>query len=380
MVMINVLYLITTQEKSGPGNVLINILNNLDRENFTPIVAYMYQKKDAKENMYDFVSKDIRFVNLNMKSIFRGWLDFRVINKIKKVIKENNVDIIHMHLHRPIVFGAIAAKTIKRIATIHNQEPHQTPHNIFEFVVSILERIALEKCDKVTVVSKALKTSLLKNYGRLNAERIIAIYNAIDRKGYLEKEIQLRGNFNIGKEDVVIAAIGRLEEQKGLKYLIDALEVLRRRDIKNYKALIIGEGSLEEELKKDVKVKGLEGTVIFTGYIKEIESILNQIDVLVMPSLFEGLPMAMLEAMAHRVCCIGTDAGGVPELIGEDSIVVLKRSVDELAEALKSVITDKSLRSSIGNKLYQRFNNCFAIDHMMNDYQNLYLDVVNRKQ
>ncbi|OAA94193.1 glycosyltransferase family 4 protein [Clostridium coskatii] len=367
-----ILYLITTQQKDGPGNVLINIVNNINRTKYIPIIAYMYYKKDAIESIKDFVKDDIDIVDLNMKSLFRGWLDFRVIFKIRIIIKKYHIDIIHMHLHRPIIFGTIASgKRCKKIATIHNQEPHQNPSSAFEYVVNKLENYTLKRCDYITTVSKAVKNSIIKCY-KLNSNRINVIYNCINENKYSFESINLKQKFNLNRKDVLVASIGRLEPQKGIDCLIEASKILKENGVNNFKVLIIGEGSLEKKLRLLVKDSNLEDLIIFTGYICDINSILDQIDIMVMSSMFEGLGLSLIEAMAHKIPCIGTNVGGIPEVIGNDGIIVDKANPVSLANAIKDLLEDDRKRKNIGERLYNRYNKVFTYKKMISEYESLY--------
>ncbi|MBW9151361.1 glycosyltransferase family 4 protein [Clostridium estertheticum] len=368
----NILYLITSQQKDGPVNVLLSIVNNIDRTKYNPIIACMYYKNDAKENINDFTKKDINVINLNMNSMLRGWLDLRAIIKIRKIINKYNIDIIHMHLVRPIIFGTIASgKRCKRIATIHNQEPHQTPHGKFEYIVNRLEKYALRKCNYITTVSHAVKKSIINCY-KLNDNKINVIYNCIDEKKYSCDVINLRQKFNLNTDDIIVATIARLEKQKGINYLVDAIKILKTNNVNNFKLLIIGEGSLEENLKIQVKNNNLDDIVIFTGYLSNINSILNQIDIVVMSSMFEGLGLSLIEAMAHKIACIGTNVGGIPEVIGNEGIIVEKANPVSLANAIEKLIEDDGKRKHMGERLYGRYNKMFTCTKMINEYENLY--------
>ena len=218
-----ILFLITTQAKDGPGNVLINLINHLDNHKYDIYIAYLYYKDSAKENIFGYITKPVEYFNLNMKSPLNGWLDISVIKRIRSIINEKDIDILHMHLHRAIIFGTYAANNIVRISTIHNMEPHQNPKSLFEFI-KILENNALKKANYITTVSNAVKCNLIKYYSRLKGDNIHVIYNGIDNSKAMES-YSLRQVYGL-KNELIIAIIGRLEHQKGISYLIRALKLL----------------------------------------------------------------------------------------------------------------------------------------------------------
>lgn len=277
-----------------------------------------------------------------------------------------------MHLHRPIIFGTIASrKRCKKIATIHGQEPHQNPNSIFEYIVNKLENYALKKCDCITTVSEAVKKSIIKCY-KLDSNKISVVYNSIDKNKYSCESINLRQKFKLGEKSILVASIARIEPEKGISYLIEATKILVENGLDNFKLLIIGEGSLEETLKLQVKNNNLDDVVIFTGYISDINNIISQIDIVVMASIFEGLGLSLIEAMAYKIPCIGTNAGGIPEVLGKDGIIVDKANPISLANAIKELVEDDAKRKSIGEQLYDRYNKMFTHEKMISGYEKLY--------
>jgi glycosyltransferase involved in cell wall biosynthesis len=365
-----ILFLITTQAKDGPGNVLINLVNHLDNHKYDIYIAYLYYTDSAEENIFGYITKPVEYFNLNMKSPLNGWLDMLVIKRIRNIINEKDIDILHMHLHRAIIFGTYAANNIVRISTIHNMEPHQNPKSLFEFVVKILENNALKKANYITTVSNAVKCNLIKYYSGLKKNNIHVIYNGIDDSKAMES-YSLRQVYGL-KNELIIASIGRLEHQKGISYLIRALKLLDNKTPIAYKLLIIGEGNERQKLELLVDKMGLRKNIIFTGYLNNVNDVLNEVDILIMPSLFEGLGLALLEAMSKGVCCLGTDAGGIPEVLGAVVPIIKKKDSKMLAEILCKYMLNNELRKNAGQKLRQRYFEMFTSDMMAKKYMELY--------
>ena len=127
---INILYLITTFQKDGPGNVLLNIVKNLPKKSYNIIVACLYRPGKVQE----LIDKEgIKTLNMNQKGVLKGWLDLRALIKIRRILIEQHIDIIHTHLIRADIYGKIAAiiyKTPIIISTIHSLDSYRFKKNI----------------------------------------------------------------------------------------------------------------------------------------------------------------------------------------------------------------------------------------------------------
>lgn len=135
------------------------------------------------------------------------------------------------------------------------------------------------------------------------------IYNAIDVDKYLfdkEKREEIRNEYNIPDDCIVLGDIGRLEKQKNMSYLIDVFEQYHNKNSKSY-LMIVGNGSLQSELKEYVSTKNLDRSVIFTGEVNNTDDYLSAFDIFLMPSLYEGLPVTLVEAQAAGLKCIVAD-------------------------------------------------------------------------
>ena len=173
--------------------------------------------------------------------------------------------------------------------------------------------------------------------------------------------------------------IGRLVPQKGHRYFLLALKELLTQ-IKT-KSLIVGSGPLESKLKELTKSLGLGNSVIFTGFRQDITNILQETDILVMPSLREGLPMILLEAMATGVPVIAARVGGIPEIIidAETGLLVNPKDTLGLSRAIKRLIEDKDLRLRLSNNAKKMIDSEFNISNMVNKTESLYEGVFKAK-
>ena len=183
---------------------------------------------------------------------------------------------------------------------------------------------------------------------------------------------RLKTGLGIRDNETVLALIGRLVPQKGHHYFISALKDLLA-DYK-VKGLIIGSGPLEADLKQYSRNLGLNGSLVFTGLRKDVPSLLDIVDILVMPSLREGLPIVALEAMAKKKPVVATNVGGNSEVIvdGMTGILVPPKDSITLAFAIKRLIDDKEYAMKLGNNGRNRLEEHFSVEKMVRATERTY--------
>ncbi len=155
--------------------------------------------------------------------------------------------------------------------------------------------------------------------------------------------------FGIEKDIPVIACVGRLIDWKGHNYLLDTIDLLKRKNNLHIKLLIVGEGPNKDELTDKVFNLGLTNDVLFVGYLKDAMDIMASSDIVVVPSKNEPFGRVVIEAMSVGAPVIATEGGGIPEIIqdGTNGLLVHYGDVEELSKSIKRVIEDEKLRDKI---------------------------------
>jgi glycosyltransferase involved in cell wall biosynthesis len=188
----------------------------------------------------------------------------------------------------------------------------------------------------------------------LSAEKIEIIYNGIQVEQIEEAPIEtdIRQEFGIADSTTVIANVGRLSEQKGHCYLIEAVQLLaQERD--DFKVLVVGKGELEEEIKAQVKKLGLEDHIIFTGFRTDVYSIMKQIDFLLHTALWEGFGFVVAEAMAAGKPVVSTDVSNISEIMidGQTGYLAKPKNPEDIAnKTLKMIDPSKEKRNQMGEQ------------------------------
>ena len=208
------------------------------------------------------------------------------------------------------------------------------------------ERIGSYLTDRIICVSNAVRTRLVDEYFHAS-DRLITVYNGVEITLYQRPH---REN-GAGKSPAppTLLCVARLEHEKGVDNLLRALEILSSRAV-SCTCTIVGSGRLERELRETCARTGLASTVKFNGFAEDVRPFLETSDIFVLPSRNEGLPYALLEAMASGLPCVATDVGGISDAIshGMNGMVVPPESPEALADAISELLNDPDKRSKMG--------------------------------
>ena len=238
--------------------------------------------------------------------------------------------------------------------------------------------LGLETVLGIVAVSQDIKNLLLKNFSDFPPERVHVFYNGIDLQrfnvqnyGFMDRRA-IHETFGIPEHHLVIGALGRIHGPKGLFLLVQASkEVLRQ--FPNTSFLIVGQGEDKSALVETARRVGVVDHFHFTGFVEDIPRMLCGIDILVHPSLSEGLPNAVLEAMAMGKPVVATSVGGVTELIedGKSGILIPARDQEHLTQALCMLLGDPHRRVELGKGALERARTAFDREQKLDELEAL---------
>lgn len=279
---------------------------------------------------------------------------------LNRTIAAGGYDLIHTHGYIADCLGSIISKArgIPIVSTCHGYIYQGVKLHIY----NRLDQFALKSFDKIIAVSSTIHDTLLAS--RIAAKKIIVIENAVP--DLLEEALAvakpIRKTLGVDDEDVLLGYFGRLSQEKGLCYLLDAVK-LALKVIPDLKLLLVGDGAQKEELKAKIADLALENNVFMAGFRNNVGQWMAAVDMFMLPSLTEGTPMALLEAMSMGLPCIATEVGGVPGIIesGADGILVPPAEAGLLAEAVVSLSADPERRRSLGAKARKKVLESYSV-------------------
>ncbi len=288
-----------------------------------------------------------------------------LILRMKRLFDRERFDVFHMNTgwfpqNQLACAAAVLSGAKIKVLTVHNADA-TGQKQIFAGLGCI------RKFRHVIVVSSVVRHQLIEHFG-FEASRIRLIYNGIraETKETVKENVR-REKYGIGEGERFILFPARVDPLKGHDVLLKALTLFDRAKTA-FKIFLAGEGGEEERLKQKVSELGLDSHIIFGGYQKNIAELFRLCDFVILPSLFEGFPFALLEAMAAKKPVLATAVGDVPKLVGEDGAGVLIPPADPraLAEGLGQLLAmnPEKLRA-MGEKGYERVNRLFSLRPML---------------
>jgi glycosyltransferase involved in cell wall biosynthesis len=297
--------------------------------------------------------------------------DLRLIRDLTRMFNQLDIDVVHCHDFVAAVHGGIAARLAgrPRVLTMHG---HQTMCDAWRRRAAL--RWAFRHSNALVAVSGATKAQLDRDLG-LAPDTIQIIRNGVPVR--VGRADSIREEIGIRDGEVVIVAVGNLVERKGHIHLLRALQHLTQEGLSERWRLVIAGGWGGEErprLEKFAEESGFADRVHLLTYRNDIPDLLATADIFAMPSLWEGLPLAVLEAMQAGVCVVASETSGIPEAIVSEQhgLLVPAGDVDHLARALGRVIRDRTLREQLASEGQSRAMREFTIDAMAGAYEALY--------
>jgi glycosyltransferase involved in cell wall biosynthesis len=369
---INILHVISKLTVGGVENQLLMILKKYDKRKLYPLVCSLSDKGEIGKEIED---SGIEVIPLNK---LKHRFDWTIVKEIYHLIKIRDIKIVRTHQYHANLYGRLAAWLAKVpciVASIHNvftidRKLHRR----------MINRFLARFTDKVVAVSETIKRDILK-YDGLRVDKVTVINNGIDTDRLLNMDGNvIRTEFNIFPDVPVIGTIGRLTFQKGQKYLIEAVSKIKEK-FPRIMLLIVGDGLIKDELQNYAKILGINEHVIFTGSRRDVPALLAAMDIFVFPSLWEGLPNALIEAMAASKTIIATDIPPIREIFNTEKIGILipARDSNAIASSIELLLYDKTLAETFGKSAQERAFSHFNINTTVDKYTTLFENIIRSK-
>lgn len=361
---VKVLYLITELNVGGAERVVQRLATQLSKHGYNVLVACLFDPGAVAD---EIISAGVPVVDLGM----RGKGDMRVIYRLFRLLRSEKIEILHSHMFHANLLAALVGRLANVpiiIGTRHNVD-------IGGMRREWVNRWALGFCDAVVAVSKEVYEAQFQH--SLTDQFKVVIPNGVQVEAFTSADQSmvetLRQEWGIHPSVPVIGTVARFDEQKGHIYLLDAMVILMEQ-MSTAKLLLIGDGPLRSQMEGISEALSLSGSIIFTGIRHDVPEILALLDLFVLPSLWEGLPIAILEAMAASRPIVATRVGGVPEAVvdGVTGLLVPPRDSTALAQAIMYLLDDPDLCNRLGQAGRERVLEYFSVERMVERTQNLY--------
>lgn len=360
---LSILHLTTLLDPGGAENHLLTLCQGLHSLGHQVEVAYLLDGHNKLEPK--FIQLGICTHGLRMRSRY----DFTAMVRLVDLIRTNHYDIVHTHLIRSDLLGTLAAKIARNktlISSKHNDDWFY--HNA---VVAQTERWLCKQSRQVIVISQALanfyqSNSLIHDETKLNRIHYGLDLKEFDHKLLKTQKKEIYQPLGIPEGAQIVLTVGRLEVQKGQHYLINAFPKIHAYS-PNIHLIIVGQGSLHFQLENHIKKLGLSSHIHLLGWRPDVQSLMAASDIFVLPSLWEGFGLVLLEAMAAQCPVIASNISAIPEIVvhGKTGILVPPRDSDALAQAILDLLQNSEQRLSMGREGRLRVMTDFTVERMV---------------
>lgn len=360
------LHILPMNKLSGAEKMVLTICKNMNK--YQPIVVCgglelenIFKENGIKGYSINFSSKNLLKISTN----------------IKNIIKENDIRIIHAHDNIASIIAYITKRVfnlqINIVSHIHSCYPWLSKNGFNKFI----DKNIRGKYDYNIACGKGLYDFYKKNADYIDEKKFMILSNAIDIKEVeelnLKNSLDLKKQYNIPNNKIVLGFIGRLCSIKGIiPFLKEAAKYKEQLD--DCRILLIGSGDEEEDIKKLVIELGIQDIVIMTGFQKDTYKFYQIIDVFFLPSLYEGLPMVILEAMAFKKAVISMDVGSINDVIEDKKtgLLIKPNQFNEFVNNLIILKNNKNFQLKLGHDGFEYLKKNLDINSYVTSLEKCY--------
>ncbi len=359
------MHLTFSLDLGGLESVVLNLFKKIDRSYYHPMVCSL-TKRTALTQEFEEIGVPVHCLNKQADG-----LDYGLPIRLYRLLIANQIDILHTHNAGPLFYGLLAKQLTRKVKLVHTQHSRFTSQNrILSKILWFLSR----GYDQIVCDSESVASHCIAVTG-IPSSHITTVYNGIDTDLYstATPNTALLAEVGIPVEAKVIGTVGRLEDEKDYPMLLTAFQKLCQTE-KNVYLVIVGYGSLEQNLKQMAQDLFIADRVIFLGQRRNIHRILPCFDLFVLSSQSEGFPLVILEAMAARVPILTTNVGGIPEMIvdQESGLLTTPKDADLMAMKMATVLADLPAAKERSDAAFTKVVQAFSLESMTTQYEAIY--------
>ena len=382
------MHVIATLDRAGAEGTLARLCLRLNRAEFEPSVCCLTRGGGYESELRAALGSQTEGAAGVPVTVLgkKGRYDVAMLWRLRALMRRDRPDIVHTWLFTANTWGRIAAWLARRggladvpviIASERAVDRWKNPfHRLADRRLAAASAAIVANCE-------AVKRFCVEDVG-IPSKRVRVILNGMNLRSFdsaFSHAIRdVIADANCGADRIRMGTVARLEPQKGIPFLIEAMELLQSSGV-DAELWIVGDGPDRPELEAMVNASpGLRDSVKFLGRRDDVPGILSQLDIFVLPSLWEGLPNAVMEAMAARLPVVATNVDGTPELVndGETGLLVPPKSAEALADAIAKLVADGALRQRMGQAGRRRIEQHFTEDRMIAETEALYRELIER--
>ncbi|MCE1226583.1 MAG: glycosyltransferase [Geobacteraceae bacterium] len=370
---ITIMHLRASNFVGGPEKQILEHFGRLDPERFTPVLG-TFVEGDSDPLGDAAVARGFQAVRMNARSP----LNPASVYHLSHTLKQHKVDILCTHGYKPNILGCLATSftRIPNIAISRGWTWESPKIRFYE----ALDRLFLKFSDHVVAVSNGQQQKI-RACG-VNPEKLSVIHNAINLNEAVKKaDNSIRNELALPDDALIVASAGRLSPEKNYATMIEVAQQVCKENRQVY-FMVFGEGFLRPELQQKIHAAGLDRRFFLPGFRKDLQSLLPQIDIFMLPSFTEGLPNVALEAFANNKPIVATAVGGTPEVVQDkvSGFLTEPEDVATMVTSIKKLLDDPGLRNQMGTAGYYYVETNFGFSAQTAAYERLYTGLYQAKR
>ena len=368
---VRVLYLTHTLGVGGAEELILNMVARLPRDRYEPMVCCF-------ENPPGPIGPEIAALGVPVVplGVAPGWRHPLAWWTIVRRLRQLRPQIVHTFMLPASLYGrsaAVAAGVPIIIGTEVNIYDRKQGHHI------LIERLLSARSACVVASAESVKAAYVRQLG-ISADNVRVVYNAVnwDRLNATQTPDEVRQSLGIPRDRLVVGVVATLQDKKGHRVLIDA--VAETPGLERVWLMLVGDGPERRPLEDYVAARGIAERVTFCGTRRDLGNVLPAMDVFALPSLWEGLPLALILAMGAERPVVATRLAGIPEVVtnGDTGLLVEPGNVQQLGAALARVCTDPALRARLGARARAAVRDRFGADAYSESVMRIYEEFLGR--
>ncbi|MCM8832406.1 MAG: glycosyltransferase [Candidatus Omnitrophica bacterium] len=366
---IKICFIIGTLEIGGAEKQLYLLIKNLNKEMFD---VFLIALRDGR------MRKDFQEITKLYILKKRFKFDLTILFNLIRIIKKEKPDVLHTFMFTSNTWGRLAGIFCKVPVIIASERSADLWKRWYH---NLIDKILFRFTDRIICNSNEVKNIYIK---RINGEKkkFEVIYNGIEIEKYetIKQNLILKDAFGIKNQKIILTG-GRLSFEKNLEKFLHVAKIVKEK-FKNVKFLIVGEGDQKVKLKKLAKNLNIQDDVIFTGYRDDLPELIKISDIVVLISLWEGMPNLIIEGMLCKKPVICTKIGGGKEIIkdGENGFLIDPKNQKEIVEKILFLLNNEEKSKIFGQNGYNYAKKTFSLEKMIESYQNLFIEVLKEKK
>lgn len=370
MTKIKVLHIVKSLGRGGAEILLLETLKKHNQNKFEFYFIYFLPWKN--QLLKDLETNGGKVFNFSSKNNFQLVLKtFSIV----KFVRKNNIQIIHCHLPWAGIIGRLVGRLTKIpiVYSEHNKQERYHP------LTKLVNKLTYNWQQLVLAVSKDVQVSIQQNIHPTTNVKVV--FNGVDTDSFvqnIEDRKSLRTALKIDENTILLGNVCVFRKQKRLQTWVNLFEEVNKKN-KNTLGILVGAGVLVDEIKAYITSKNLQDRILLVGLQTDVKQYLNIIDIFISTSEFEGLPIALLEAMSMQCAVAVTNAGGVKEVVenGVNGFLVDIESAETLASPISQLIENSDLRKKISIKARQSVIKKFSVIETTKQIEQCYCELIN---